>query len=87
MKAKTIQFTNKHLKLVVMTENTQNLNIYGTMEEQQQQQESYFLICESCFWMATTLNHFKPKNNLPYFNKRCPICENKIDCFPIPDIN
>lgn len=73
-----------------MTENTQNLNIYGTVEEQQQKQqkqESYFLICESCFWMATTLNHFKPNNNLPYFNKRCPICENKIDCFPIPDIN
>ena len=66
-------------------ERTQNLNYYESVDElQQQQQQNYFLICESCFWMASTLNHFKLNNILPTIYKECPICENKIDRFSIP---
>ena len=66
-------------------ERAQNLNYYESVDElQQQQQQNYFLICESCFWMASTLNHFKLNKILPTIYKECPICENKIDRFSIP---
>ena len=47
-------------------------------------QKKYFLLCENCFWMASifryTLNY--PLNSY----KRCPICKNKVDIFPIPNL-
>ena len=51
-------------------------------------QKKYFLICESCFWMASTLSYFKSINNLSSIYRQCPMCENKIDRFTIPsDLN
>ena len=51
-------------------------------------QKKYFLICESCFWMASTLSYFKSTNNLSSIYGQCPLCENKIDRFTIPpDLN
>jgi rubrerythrin len=83
LNAKTIQFNNEHIKPVLVMENTQNLNYYEPFDELQQQQ-NYFLICESCFWMASTLNYFKLNNISPTIYKECPICENNIDRFSIP---
>jgi len=47
-------------------------------------QKKYFLICESCFWMASTLSYFKSINNLSFIYRECPTCENKINKFTIP---
>ena len=47
------------------------------------EQKKYFLICESCFWMASTL----PYRALSYplnFYKKCPVCKDKVDTFSIP---
>ena len=84
MIAKTIQFNKEHLKLVPGIEHTQNLNYYEPVDVLQQQQQNYFLICESCFWMASTLNQFTLNNILPTIYKECPVCENKLDRFSIP---
>lgn len=67
-------------------EHTQNLNNrYDSVDLKQQQEENYFLICESCFWMASTLSHIKSNNILPTtIYKECPVCESKIDRFSIP---
>lgn len=43
----------------------------------------YFLICKDCFWMASTLPMLLDKH-LPYC-KKCPICENGIEKFAIPN--
>jgi|1186.fasta_scaffold578279_2 hypothetical protein len=51
-------------------------------------QKSFFLMCESCFWMASTLNYLKSIDNLSSIFRQCPICENNIDRFTIPsDLN
>jgi hypothetical protein len=51
-------------------------------------QKKYFLICESCYWMATTLQNYHPSCNNFIIFKQCPVCENKIDRFTIPpDLN
>jgi hypothetical protein len=50
--------------------------------------KKYFLMCKSCFWMASTLSYFKSINNLWPIFRQCPMCENKIDKFAIPsDLN
>jgi hypothetical protein len=44
-------------------------------------QKQYFLLCEGCFWMASTL-----PNSIDYplgHYKKCPICKNKVDRFQI----
>lgn len=44
-------------------------------------QKRYFLLCEGCFWMASTL-----PNSLDYplgHYKKCPICKNKVYRFQI----
>ena len=52
------------------------------------EQKKYFLMCKSCFWMASTLSYFKSINNLSSIYRQCPRCENKIDKFTIPsDLN
>jgi rubrerythrin len=45
-------------------------------------QKKYFLLCEDCFWMASTLRHTfdYPLNRY----RKCPICKNKVEIFPIP---
>jgi hypothetical protein len=95
LKSKTIiQLKNEHLKPVLVAEYTQNLRIYEYNEEEgegedeeQKQQQNYFLICESCFWMASTLSPHKSKNNLlPVNYTKCPLCDNKIDQFAISSI-
>ena len=66
-------------------EHAQNLNNkYDSVDLKQQQEENYFLICEGCFWMASTLSHIKSNNILPTIYKECPVCESKIDRFSIP---
>ena len=68
-------------------EHAQKLNYYGSVDQLQQQQ-NYFLICESCFWMASTLNYFRLNNISLTIYKECPICKNKTDRFAIPlDLN
>jgi len=86
LKAKLIQFNSDHLRSVLVVEHVQNLDNYGIIGDQHQQ-KNYFLICESCFWMASTLNHLKSINNLSSIFIECPMCENKIDRFSIPDLN
>jgi len=84
LKAKLIQFNSDHLRSVLVVEHVQNLDNYGIIGDQHQQ-KNYFLICESCFWMASTLNYFKSINNLSSsIYRECPLCENKIDQFTIP---
>ncbi len=92
MESKTIiQLKNEQLKPVLVAECAQNLRIYGYTEEkeeeEQKQQQNYFLICESCFWMASTLSPLKSNNNLmPVNYTKCPLCDNKIDQFAIPSV-
>jgi hypothetical protein len=92
LKSKTIiQFKNEHFKPVLIAECAQNLIIYGynkvEEEEEQKQQQKYSLICESCFWMASTLSPLKSNNNLlPVNYTKCPLCDNKIDQFAIPSV-
>ena len=81
----TIQVYNEHIKPVLVMEHTQNVNYYESGGElQQQQQLNYFLICECCFWMASTLSYFNLTSISPTIYKECPICKNKIDRFSIP---
>ena len=47
-------------------------------------QKKYFLLCEDCFWMASTLPHPLDYPLLRY--KKCPICKNNIGTFPIPNL-
>ena len=46
-------------------------------------QKKYFLICENCFWMASTMPIIKDIDRLRH--KRCPVCEDKINRFLICD--
>jgi hypothetical protein len=47
-------------------------------------QKKYFLLCEDCFWMASTLRHTLDYSLNRY--RKCPICKkNKVDIFPIPN--
>ena len=48
-------------------------------------QKQYFLLCEDCFWMASTL-----PNSFDYplgHYKKCPICKNKVDRFQISNFH
>ena len=47
-------------------------------------QKKYFLLCEDCFWMASTLRHTLD-NSLNRYRK-CPICKNNVDRFLIPNL-
>jgi hypothetical protein len=47
-------------------------------------QKKYFLLCENCFWMASALRYTLNYPSNSY--KRCPICKNKVDIFPIPNL-
>jgi hypothetical protein len=47
-------------------------------------QKKYFLLCEDCFWMASTLPD--PFDNSLIRYKKCPICKNKLDRFTIPNL-
>ena len=44
-------------------------------------EKKYFLICESCFWMASTIHSIKYISGIPH--KKCPVCENNVDRFLI----
>jgi rubrerythrin len=44
--------------------------------------KKHFLICECCYWMATTLPY--PLDYPLNRYKKCPICKNKVDIFSIP---
>ena len=45
--------------------------------------KKYFLICEDCFWMASTIPY---TSEYPLFSyRKCPICKNKVDRFQIPN--
>ncbi len=46
--------------------------------------KKYFLLCEDCFWMASTLRHPSYYSLIRY--KICPICKNNVDTYPIPDL-
>lgn len=45
--------------------------------------KKYFLICGTCFWMASTLPVLKEINMIQY--KKCPICVNDVYRFLICD--
>jgi rRNA maturation endonuclease Nob1 len=76
-----MQFSNEHIKLNLGVEHAQNLNYFRFILKQQK----YFLICENCFWMASTLY---PLSNMPKIKfKECPICKSKLDRFSIPNSN
>jgi hypothetical protein len=45
--------------------------------------KKYFLICEDCFWMASTIQHPSEYPLISY--RKCPICKNKVDRFQIPN--
>ncbi len=47
-------------------------------------QKKYFLICEGCYWMASTLPCSLDYPKIHY--KKCPICKNKVDNFQIPNL-
>gem|GEM_PF-1872492 len=86
MKTNTIHINNQYLRQGLVAEYAQDLANYESIEKLQQQQ-NYFLICESCFWMASTLSDLKSSNNsLPIHYTRCPLCNNKIDQFDIPSV-
>ncbi len=44
-------------------------------------QKKYFLICESCFWMASTIPSIKGIGRLRH--KKCPVCESRLNRFLI----
>ena len=44
-------------------------------------QKKYFLICESCFWMASTIPSIKDISRIRH--KKCPYCKNRINRFLI----
>ena len=68
-------YYNKHIE-----KHNQNLNIIDYL----QYKKKYFLLCEDCFWMASTLRHTLdyPLNRY----RKCPICKNRVDIFPIPNL-
>jgi len=45
------------------------------------QQKKYFLICESCLWMASTIHSIKDISRLRH--KKCPLCESRLNRFLI----
>ena len=45
-------------------------------------QPEHFLICESCYWTASTF-HPASENQLNHY-KKCPICKNGLNIFSIP---
>ena len=45
--------------------------------------KKYFVICDNCFWMASTLSH--PLEFPLKRYKKCPLCKN-IDQFQIPNL-
>ena len=47
-------------------------------------QKKYFLICEGCYWMASTLPSSLGYPMIRY--KKCPICKNRVDNFQIPNL-
>ena len=50
-------------------------------------QRKYFLICESCFWMASTLPLFShDRFYTTKLFKNCPMCNSNLDRFSIPNI-
>lgn len=50
-------------------------------------QRKYFLLCESCFWMASTLPLISADRfYAPELFKNCPMCNSNLDRFSIPDI-
>ena len=88
LKTKTIQVNNEHLEQDLVKKYPRNLNTNNWSGGEQEKQENYFLICDSYFWMASTLKHLKSKDNLTsVYQLQCPICENKIDHFSISDSN
>lgn len=51
-------------------------------------QRKYFLLRESCFWMASTLPLFSPDRlYTTKLFKTCPMCNSNIDRFSIPNID
>lgn len=44
-------------------------------------QQRYFLLCNNCFWMATTIPTFSSIQKIKY--KKCPLCANDTDRFLI----
>jgi len=48
------------------------------------EQKKYFLMCKSCFWMASTLSYLKSINNLWHINRQCPMCKKQINKITSP---
>ena len=46
-------------------------------------QKKYFLLCENCFWMASTIPSKKVIHPIRY--KKWPVCVNKVNRFLICD--
>jgi hypothetical protein len=50
-------------------------------------QRKYFLLCESCLWMASTLPIFSSDRfYATELFKNCPMCNSNLDRFSIPHI-
>jgi hypothetical protein len=45
--------------------------------------QKYFLICENCFWMASTIPAINDISRIRH--KKCPICVSKVNRFLICD--
>jgi hypothetical protein len=46
-------------------------------------QKRFFLICENCFWMASTIPSVRDIDRLQH--KKCPVCINNVNRFLICD--
>ena len=82
MKAKTIQ-CNEYIKnFEVIRSPSHNPNHHTPIKIQQK----YFLLCYSCFWMASTLR-CHTINNRFIIIKKCPVCQNNTGMFTTPNSN
>jgi hypothetical protein len=48
-------------------------------------QKKYFLLCGTCYWMASTIPAIKDIGRIRF--KKCPVCTNKVNRFLICDEN
>jgi hypothetical protein len=75
-----LQIIENPLETVLSEKYNQNLpyhQLYST-------QKKYFVVCRDCFWMSSTLTHASENRLINY--KKCPMCENTIDKFSIPNL-
>ncbi len=70
----TTIYYKKHLEKYVKYNNILKLN-----------QKKYFLLCENCFWMASTISTLKDIRLIRY--KKSPVCISKVNRFLICEEN